>query len=408
MTEADGSAKDNGAKGAADTGAGTVGDGLSALAEAALKWAPAPAADPDVVVAVRLGWTVSQLEAWTPASADPADPVLSELPVRLRREGLEKLIGVLYHQMTSRLVEDDQPLRPVAEVLSLAAASDAEAAANLDDELLPSLFAADPALLKAYNLGRSLAGLCATGDDAKVRTDLPEAARSIKALLRDLSTKLPDNAAHSIINSLTLWEGEIDNGDAAGSGDRLRQQSRLWRAILVGEVAATDILRMSDYVGSVEGVSRRLRELAWSTIREMKVLTGIVVVLVLGAVALFVVGSSGSVTAGAGSLLAAFGLSWKTLGEFVGRAAAKGEQSLWDAQLDWTIAYRCTIGPWPPPPELEDTRREAVRRHVTTWSAWTAKWPDADPGSGDIATGADPDAAPTPGAPPAPTRSPVS
>jgi hypothetical protein len=401
VAEANGSAKDNGAGGTTDNGPGTVSDGLSALADAALKWAPAPAADPDVVVAVRLGWTVSQLEAWTAARAELSDPVLSELPVRLRRDGLEKRIGVLYGQMASRLLQDDQPLRPVADVLVLATASEAKAATSLDDELLPSLFAADPALLKAYNLGRALARLCTTGDDAKVRARLPHAALSIKALLRDLSTKLPDNAAHSIINSLTLWEGEIENGDAAGSGERLRQQSRLWRAILVGEVSATDILRMSDYVGSVEGVSRRLRELAWSTVREMKVLTGIVVVLILGAIALFVVGSSGSVTAGAGSLLAAFGLSWKTLGEFVGRAAAKGEQSLWDAQLDWTIAYRCTIGPWPPPPELEDTRRDAVSRHVATWTAWMAKWPDADPGSGDIATGADPDATPQPASSPA-------
>ena len=52
---------------------------------------------------------------------------------------------------------------------------------------------------------------------------------------------------------------------------------------------------------------------------------------------------TGHIAAGSATLLAAFGLTWKGIGEFFGRAAARGEEALWEAQIDWAIAYRCTI-----------------------------------------------------------------
>jgi hypothetical protein len=33
-------------------------------------------------------------------------------------------------------------------------------------------------------------------------------------------------------------------------------------------------------------------------------------------------------------VIAAFGLTWKGIGEFFGRVAAKGEAELWDAEID--------------------------------------------------------------------------
>ena len=52
---------------------------------------------------------------------------------------------------------------------------------------------------------------------------------------------------------------------------------------------------------------------------------------------------SDKVAAGATSVLVALGLGWKGIGQYFGRAAAQGEQALWNGQLDWTIAYRATV-----------------------------------------------------------------
>jgi hypothetical protein len=373
---------------------GSVGDGLSTFAQAAVKWSATPAADPDVITMLRLGWSLSEAQAWAETAADPSDELLAEVPPDLRWSGLTKHITVLCGRLETRLAKEGlDPASVSAALATPPVAGDAGFVTDLERALIPALFATDPALLKALRAGRELAALCALPAGTSVAQTLPAQAPAIKRLLRDLTTQLPPNAAHSVMNSLTLWEAEIAGtpGDAAGGTIRLHRQGRLWRAILVGEVAATDILRMSDYVGSVEGVSQRLRELALSTIRQMPVLIGVVAVLVGGAIALFFVDSSGSVVAGAGSLIAAFGLTWKSIGEFFGRAAARGEQALWDAQLDWTIAYRCTVGPWPAPAGVEAQRAKAIQGHLTTWKQWTSRWPNVDPeapiGSGDGAGG---------------------
>jgi hypothetical protein len=82
-------------------------------------------------------------------------------------------------------------------------------------------------------------------------------------------------------------------------------------------------------------------------------------------------GAAGGLT----TLIAAFGLTWKAVGEFFGRAAAKAEESLWDAQVDWTIANRCTIdlATKGVPSVLEEA---GVNAHAATWRAWQEKWPD--------------------------------
>jgi hypothetical protein len=174
-------------------------------------------------------------------------------------------------------------------------------------------------------------------------------------------------------NSLTLWEEQIERDGAAQA---LRQQGDTWRAILAGELAAKDILRLSDYVGTAEEVVERLRQIALRSLRRLWIGALLVLALIVIGVLILAIGTtSGAVTAGAGSLLAAFGLTWKGLGTVLGRAAAQGEQALWDAQVDWTIAYRATVATEPPPPDPRIAHRG---RHVSTWRAWRARWPELD------------------------------
>jgi hypothetical protein len=63
---------------------------------------------------------------------------------------------------------------------------------------------------------------------------------------------------------------------------------------------------------------------------------------------LIIWGRQGAAGAGIATLLATFGLTGKGIGEFFGRAAAKGEEQLWDAEIDWAIAYRFTVLHNPP------------------------------------------------------------
>jgi hypothetical protein len=78
--------------------------------------------------------------------------------------------------------------------------------------------------------------------------------------------------------------------------------------------------------------------------------------LVFGGVALVVSSSGWAATgAGAASLVASIGLSWKGIGTSLGTAAVRIEQPLWDSQLDQAIYERITPDeilagqPKPPP-----------------------------------------------------------
>jgi hypothetical protein len=244
---------------------------------------------------------------------------------------------------------------------------------TLRTSLLTQLYIVDDGVGKGFRLGHGLQQLCdpaAQDEGARAETaSIPP----LKQLLVDLGTKLPPHAGHSVRNSLTRWEEQIGEPGAATA---LRRQGDMWRAILAGELAAKDILRLSDYVGTAEEVVERLRQLVLRSLRRLWVGAVIVLALVVIGVLILVVGTSNSaITVGAGSLLAAFGLTWKGLGTLLGRAAAQGEQALWDAQVDWTIAYRATVTTEPPPPDPRIAHRG---RHVETWRAWRARWPELD------------------------------
>jgi hypothetical protein len=190
-----------------------------------------------------------------------------------------------------------------------------------------------------------------------------------------------------VINSLTLWEEQLVRHPL--DPEKLRRQGGVWRSVLSGDVAARDLLRLSDYVGTAEQVVARLHELAVRALRSQLVVPALVVFVLLagGLAAMFL---SDKVAAGATSVLVALGLSWKGIGQFVGRAAAQGEQAVWAGQLDWTIAYRATVSLRDP---AEIAMREVVfartrrrlrgqrprrgQEHFDTWQKWLRTWPDS-------------------------------
>jgi hypothetical protein len=340
-------------------------DTVGTFVEAATHWAASITPDPRVSGALALGWRVGEALTWAAAGADGRPPGVADLGLE-DRDRWAVLAGQV-ERMAKDLLHDAIPALP--------AAWGRDEVDTLRTSLLTQLYIVDDSIGKAFRLGHGLQQLCdPAAEQVGARMEMASIA-PLKQLLVDLGTKLPPHAGHSVRNSLTLWEEQITE---PGAVEALRRQGNMWRAILTGELNAKDILRLSDYVGTAEEVVERLRQLVLRSLRRIWIVAVIVLALVVLGVLILVIGTSnGAVTAGAASLLAAFGLTWKGLGTLLGRAAAQGEQALWDAQVDWTIAYRATVSTGAPPTA---TRIEHRGRHVATWRAWRARWPELDAG----------------------------
>ena len=376
--------------------AGTPGDALGVAAKAAVTWTPTPSADAKCSAAFSLGWRVGEALTWAECKDD------DDLPSEDRGLPPEGRWAVLVGQIKAAQQQLAAP--PAAETngassnggggaeTAVAAAvtpadlsekmpplTDAQTVSELRDALLEQLYIADESRGKAFRLGHELQQLCA--DKATTLGPADARATSVKLLLVALASKLPPNAAHSVRHSLVLWEEQLKSRRSRNAeGTNLHLQGAVWRGILSGDVAAKDLLRLSDYVGTAEEVAGRLRELSGQLIRgKLLPLLILVFVLAIAGVVVLILShhSASGVTAGATSLIAAIGLTWKGIGEFVGRAAARGEQALWNAQVDWTIAYRATLDAHEPSARPKN-RGKRRRHHVDTWRQWKTKWPDLD------------------------------
>lgn len=386
-------------------GAGAPKDAAQAFLKAAVAWPKGPEPDPNAATAFELGWLTRTLQLGV---SDRSEVLLGGTGAALNGAAgwpaLRRRIPTLIARIKQRLEKKDESPDELAR-LGAHALGDANAdartladeAGRLHEETLASLFVLDAALADAYTLGRNLRDLrpspaAGEGIDA-VAARVEAYGAPVSEALGRLASKLAPNAAHSIRHSLALWESEIarlrdaiaGNGpaaplDAAHVPEQLRAQIEIWRSLLKGDVAARDLLRASDYLGTVENVMEQFAKVAGTSLRRPRML-GLalcVVALLVLTVVLFVLDKDGSIVAGLGTFLAAIGLTWKGIGEFFGRAAAKGEQALWDAQLDWTIAYRCTLRPegaWPPKSPQAKT---GIEEHVKEWREWRRRWPDLD------------------------------
>jgi hypothetical protein len=154
------------------------------------------------------------------------------------------------------------------------------------ESVLRDLYSADSVLGKAVQLWLVLHAMCAAPSATVSVKDALEGDRaSLARLLADLASKLPANAAHTVMNSLSLWQVQAPatKGDDAAAA-QLMSQGFVWYSILAGEAAAKDLLRVSDYVGTADELAVRLRPLAWQAMHHKApwVLAG-VILLLLGA-----------------------------------------------------------------------------------------------------------------------------
>ena len=152
--------------------------------------------------------------------------------------------------------------------------------------------------------------------------------------------------------------------------------------MLAGDVSGKDGLRITDYVAAADSVAGRLWQTARQVAARFKVWLVVAFLVAVAGIVLIVVGTRGTIGAGITVVLAAFGLTWKGIGEFFGRAAAKGEEQLWDAEIDWAIAYRFTVLRNPPadkelkPRSKELTIDQPTKEHLRRYKQWKKNSPD--------------------------------
>jgi hypothetical protein len=251
-----------------------------------------------------------------------------------------------------------------------------------------------PPLAKSYQLGYEMEQMCATPTaepsttvSASVKTHDTEVHR----LLTVLASKLPANAAHATDNSLRLWSASLSAGGEETPGEEnpgeespkdLLRQGRRWHDVLAGDVSGKDGLRLTDYVAAADSVAGKLWQTAQQVVARFKVWLIVAFLIAAGGIVLIFVGTRGTIGAGITAVLAAFGLTWKGIGEFFGRAAAKGEEQLWDAEIDWAIAYRFTVLRNTPadnqlkPRSKELSIDQPTKEHLRRYKQWKKNWPD--------------------------------
>ena len=248
-------------------------------------------------------------------------------------------------------------------------------------ELLTELTAADPRLGKAYGLGRALADSCHEPDDFDgLKKELnPYRIANLLRWLDDLASAFPPHAAHSVATSLGRWRDALyppndwasapprirgrnsTRGESAAAAREpinakepdeaehavkaLRQTRRAMARAVVrtrsrdGHARDRQLSRRWQGACAPHGRDRQARRPAYAAV-------DIGVLALTGAgVWLLSEGSSSQLVAGATSVLAALGLTWKGLGGALGQLAGKLEQPLWGAVLDDAIADAITLLP---------------------------------------------------------------
>lgn len=329
------------------TGVPTAG-----LAEAA---APAetsvpPAAAPEdgtVLAAFRLGWHVAEryeLDAGDPDAPEPeAAPADAALPSASELAGADRL-----RLLTTAIHNDLALLADAAGSLpSLDRAASQSKVYAFHKLLVEALTAADYRLGKAYSLGARLAHVSKRPDDPQELRNALAPARLEETVgwLEDLRSQFPRYAAHAVKETLRDWAAWVDvPGDRPVDAlvlARLREQGRLWRALLSGEKDACHLLRPDDYVVAARGLGHRLGHLVRRTIWSA---WGVGAALVVGAIVgggYLIVHNAhhGSKAALAiTTIVGGLGISWKGISATLGKSIARVERPIWEAELGESIA----------------------------------------------------------------------
>lgn len=345
-------------------GAGTPADFKSAFFDAvisAVREQERSSADRQVSASVALGWYLAAL-------AHPGKVTETAAAVRGATMGLGALsegqmlaycqdhVAVAFAKL--RDVVDKAAALPAEELAKLgdcikSAEDDArrKAAGAVDAKVLSALSATDFRLGKAYGIGAALMNLTTRPpEQADLKAHLDEARIApIVAAIDDLSSALPAHAGHGVRESLREWQKSVvDNSpvapDEPATWLQLGRQGELWRAVLAGEKSGRDLLEIEDYVDAADRLSKRMRGVAFRLVKQFPAVCILIVALFIGGVLLVTLtDSEAAIVAGAGTILASLGLTWRGMGRTLGALASKLERPLWGAELDIAVTQAITL-----------------------------------------------------------------
>ena len=380
-------------------GPGTISEALAAFEAQAAKLPTGPAPDPNVAVAYALGWAVG--DALTCAKYQVFEHLVKVPELEAPSDQWNLLVNQIISQcghLNNHLKSTHADFDLSAELkignnlllgsspgdVKTAVGAKNVTAMELHTGILAILWSVSSPLAKSYQLGHEMEQMCATptaGPSTDIRTSVETHNTEVHRLLMALASKLPANAAHAVDNSLRLWSASLSAGGVESPG-HLLGQGRRWHDVLAGDVSGKDRLRLTDYVAAADSVAGKVWQTARLVVARFKVWLIVAFLIAAGGIVLIFVGTKGTIGAGITAVLAAFGLTWKGIGEFFGRVAAKGEEQLWDAEIDWAIAYRFTILRSPPadsqlkPRSKELTIDQSTKEHLRRYKQRKKNWPD--------------------------------
>jgi hypothetical protein len=384
---------------ATKNGPGTISDALTAFEAEAFKLPAGPVPDPHVAVAYALGWAVgdalicAQYQVFEHLVRVPQFDTPADQWILLVNQIISRCDHINDHLLCMHSDFDLSAERTTAASLHLDSSSgDVQVAVGqksatimeLHRGFLAVLWSVASPLAKSYQLGYDMEQMCVTpvaDPSTTVSASVKAGDAEVHRLLTALASKLPANAAHATDNSLRLWSASLSAGGDESPADLL-QQGRRWHDVLAGEVSGKDGLRLTDYVAAADSVAGKLRQTAGQIAARFKVWLVVMAVVAAGGIVLIVIGTKGTIGAGITAVLATFGLAWKGIGEFFGRAAAHAEEQLWNAEIDWAIAYRFTILRHPPadsqlkPRSKALTLDQSTKEHLQRYKQWKRAWPD--------------------------------
>ena len=308
-----------------------------------------------MLVAFRLGWHMAELYHghFAPRAADDVErsPVESLPGVGSldRADRARLLLGQIDAETT--LLEPPATVVRV-ELPRLKEGEDQSGIVAAHRQLLIALTSVDFRFGKAYGLGRALAETVLLPAEERPgsyeETFLRGRIEVLRSWLADLSSAFPAHAAFAVRHGLREWCVWIAEHGPSRHEQRdltrpLRDQGRLWRALLSGERNAEDLLSSRDYTQVAKRLVHQLRELTGSFLRDWWWLVVLVLAIVAGGIVAFFTlsGPIRSVSAVL-TVVTALGIAWKAVGATVGRAFSRAEQALYRKEVEEAIATAAT------------------------------------------------------------------
>jgi hypothetical protein len=311
----------------------------------------------DVAVAIGLGWYLAALAhpGRVLDSAAAARGDLAGLAALMEGQVLDfcaSQVEVAFARLRA-LVEKAGLVLPDLAELRECLESDARraTAGRVENRTLAALGAADFRLGKAYGVGRALLNLTTRpAPDAALAGHITEArVAPVMAAIDDLGSALAPHAGHGVRASIHEWRISVE-GNSRVARERpetwlaLARQGELWRALLAGEKSALDMLEIDDYLDAADRLSKRMRTMGLRLVRQFpEVVIGVLALFALGVLLVLVTDSAAAIVAGAGTILASLGLTWRGAGRSLGGLAGKLEQPLWGAELDTAVTQAITL-----------------------------------------------------------------